>query len=203
GAETVAWVVVGDIIVEAAAIHLLEWAAVAVGAMQWTDSGPSVVALLLSIVCGVGLLQGSHRARKVMMILAGLSAAGTLLVPIIDSQSAAWPQAILRVVYMAGIVGLLAGERASIPRILASVAAVFIAWGGNFGIGLVEGINSVLTRTGVEKYTLADRVFSDEQHGISLELPPGWSLLTNPNPEVKVEDAKALALHRNSGCLAA
>src|SRR5262249_54838537 len=98
--RTLAMLIAAIIILVTGGIRLLELGVFAVQQGNWDAPGPSVMAMVLYILCGIGLLRGSQRARKVMLVLAVLGAVASLLAPLVESFSITWLHGILQTMWL-------------------------------------------------------------------------------------------------------
>jgi hypothetical protein len=188
-----------------AGIEVLSLATFAVLKLQ-TGVGPrDGVALIFDVIVAVGLIRGKERFRKWGLVRAIL---GGVVYGVLTPLGAMTPYALIlgffQLVFAAGIAALLAGEAPSKKRVAAGVVAVLLAWSGvittEFVTGLVQGMNQ---RRDLAKYEVPGAGFEDTVIGVSVKLPPGWSLLNKENPIVSLPDAEMVAVHNDAGCFAA
>jgi hypothetical protein len=101
---------------------------------------------------------------------------------------------------------LLYGDWPSKRRVAVGVAAVLVAWSGIITSQAVTGFMAGLKqRREFQQMTTAGpgSVFEDTKLGLNLRLPDGWSILSKENALVEIPEATFVAVHEESGCIAA
>jgi len=166
---------------------------------------PLGFALVLDVALGIGLLSGNQRFRGWGLGRAALGAVFFgLMAPLVTMTPTGWILASFQLLFCVGIVSLLLSDQPSKGRLIASVAAALVAWSGIITTEFVSGfVAGYKEQQDFQQYAVSGAGFEDDQLGVSVKLPGGWSLLTADNPLVKLPNAAMVAGHMKSGCFAA
>jgi len=163
----------------------------------------------MACLLGVALFQGSSGAKKCVLWLSGLGALaliGGLAVAAVAEPSVAEPLALiglLGIVGVTGIFGLLVGDSPGRGRIVASAIAMLVASVGGLGaeLWLLKAPERWL-REQIQADATSERLFRDDEAGISVNVPTGWVILAEDSALVPAESARVALGETEVGAVA-
>lgn len=167
----------------------------------WLDldksTGSTLGTAFFEVLLGVGMLQGSNAARKVVLFLSGLS--GVALLLLLAALFAAgfsriWPIPATALAMMVGvfILNLSTEQRRSV--VIGALGLILLGWAGSIlaSIQLVGSVDLADIQA-IRQWSLPQRSFEDAEAGVSMRVPPRWVVLKEGSP-VAADQKPLLAL---------
>jgi hypothetical protein len=174
---------------------------------------PFMAAPVWDIIVAVGLLRGKDVWKQWALIRAVLGAAVFgIIIPLVQQTIPGFIEGVFQIVYSVGIFLLLYGGVPSRERVMGGVGTVIFAWLGVVGSVVAAVLLTDMNKPGdpaainaqreLERQAIPAGKFSDDEIGVTVNFPSGWSLLPADNSILPARDAKMIAVNMRTGCWA-
>ncbi|HKV41658.1 MAG TPA: hypothetical protein VJX67_20810, partial [Blastocatellia bacterium] len=166
---------------------------------------PGLTVFLVDLLLAIGLFRAVERFRLYAIIRVAIGAVLlSIVVPILGNTGTLWVQAGVQALFAIGVIVMLLGQSQSGWRVAAGTFVVLFGWAGGFGWSFLGSFIPALRDSGVARWSVPDRSYSDDQARIRLDLPKSWVRLSRANPYIAdITGARAILYDRSSTCFAA
>jgi hypothetical protein len=167
------------------------------------EGTPGTAATIWNVISALGLFWGGGGWRKFACIRACIGILFGLTYLLNGSGAAGLWYFVFNSIWCVGLLILLGTKGRAIPRrvglVTASCAQISLLCTSLFATVIPE----FHLRSTIRAYSVPARTITDDKLGYKIDLPSGWIALVKENPIIKLEDAKVIAVNRESGAFGA